>query len=137
MLSVLLACDDPYETADVFTAKLGWTLVFATPPESGDPLAAVVLGDAQVLLGVADERFLKAEARDHRGAGVEIYVNLPADLDIEAVHRRHADAGVVTDPLAVRPWGERAFHAEVAGYRFLIAQDAAEEAAEDSATAAR
>src|SRR5260221_659288 len=45
MLSLILACDDPYETADIFTAKLGWTLDFTTPPESGDPLAAGGLRD--------------------------------------------------------------------------------------------
>jgi len=33
-------------------------------------------------------------------------------------HRRHAES--VTD-LADQPWGERAFHAVLLGYRFLIA----------------
>ena len=41
--------------------------------------------------------------------------------DIGAVyeaHRRHAES--VTE-LADQPWGERAFHAVLLGYRFLIA----------------
>jgi hypothetical protein len=125
MLSVILACDDPYETADLFTENLGWTLAFASPPDCGDPLACVSLGDAEVMLGVADERSLAAGSRDHRGAGVEIYLRLPTSEDIAEVHRRHTDAGVVTKPLATRPWGEQAFNAVIAGYRFLIVQDSA------------
>jgi catechol 2,3-dioxygenase-like lactoylglutathione lyase family enzyme len=125
MLSVILACDDPYATGDLFVGQLGWRLVFATPADSDDRLVCVELGDAQVMLGTAGEEFLPAAARDVRGAGVEVYVRLPEGVDIEAVHARHAAAGVVTRPLATREWGERAFHAEVAGYRFLIAAEPA------------
>jgi hypothetical protein len=39
------------------------------------------------------------------------------------VHERHAAGGVVTAPLSQRPWGELAFDAVIAGYRFLIAQE--------------
>jgi hypothetical protein len=123
VLSVILACDDPYRTADLFVDQLGWQLVFRTPAESQDRLAGVGLGDAQVMLGVADEQFLPQAAREHRGAGVEVYVRLPVTVDIDAVHARHAAAGVVTRALCTRDWGERAFHAEIAGYRFLIAQE--------------
>ena len=61
-----------------------------------------------------------AESRAHKGAGVEFHFTVP-DADIGAVHeahRRYADS--VTE-LAVQPWGERAFHAILLGYRFLIA----------------
>jgi uncharacterized glyoxalase superfamily protein PhnB len=122
MLSVFLACDDPYEIADLYVRRLGWRLVFATPEGSGDRMALVELGDAQVRLGTADERFLPARSREHRGAGVTVYVRLPPAQDICAVHARHAAAGVVTTPLTARPWGEQAFDAVIDGYRFLIAQ---------------
>jgi uncharacterized glyoxalase superfamily protein PhnB len=124
VLSVFLACDDPYATATLMTDQLGWTLEFATPADSADKLACVSLGGAQVLLGTADEQFLAAASRDHRGAGVTVYVSLPEDADITAVHDRHAAGEVVTTPLAERPWGERAFDAVIAGYRFLIGQPA-------------
>ena len=75
-------------------------------------------------LGTAEERFLPAAAREHRGAGVTVYIRLPASEDISAVHARHAAAGVVTTPLAARPWGELAFGAVIEGYRFLIGQQA-------------
>jgi catechol 2,3-dioxygenase-like lactoylglutathione lyase family enzyme len=127
MLSVILACDDPYETADFFVEKLGWQLVFATLPESGDRLAAVELGDAQVMLGSAEEEFLPRAGRRHRGAGVEIYVRLPESVAIEDIYAAHEAAGVVTHPLDDREWGERAFHFAVEGYRFLVAQPGPEE----------
>jgi catechol 2,3-dioxygenase-like lactoylglutathione lyase family enzyme len=33
VLSVILSCDDLYAAADFFTDRLGWRLVFSTPPE--------------------------------------------------------------------------------------------------------
>jgi uncharacterized glyoxalase superfamily protein PhnB len=123
VLSVFLACDDPYQTARLMTDQLGWRLEFATPSDSDDKLACVSIGGAEVMLGTADERFLSAVSRDHRGAGVTVYVRLPQTADIAAVHARHAAGGVVTRPLAQRPWGELAFDAVIAGYRFLIAQE--------------
>lgn len=123
MLSVFLACDDPYETARQMTEQLGWRLEFATPAGSDDKAAVVSLGGAQVRLGTADEQWLAADAREHRGAGVTVYVRLPQTEDIAAVHERHAAGGVVTRALGQRPWGELAFDALIAGYRFLISQE--------------
>ncbi len=122
MLSVILACDDLYAAADYFVEPLGWTLVFATPPESDDTLACVQLGDAQVMLGTAVDEFLAPPARQHRGAGVAIYLTLREEDDIDAIHGRHLEAGVVTSELSQRPWGPRAFGAEILGYRFLVAE---------------
>ncbi|MDA8323917.1 MAG: hypothetical protein M0030_29485 [Actinomycetota bacterium] len=124
MLSAFLACDDPYQTAAMMTDVLGWRLVFATPPDSDDKMACVALGDAEVMLSTADEVFLPAASREHRGAGVTIYVRLPDDVPIGPVHARHAESGVVTSALARRPWGETAFEARIAGYHFLIASEA-------------
>lgn len=104
------------------TERLGWRLVFATPRDSTDSLACVALGDAEVMLGTAAEEFLPAASRQHRGAGVTVYVQLPVTEDIAAVHSRHAAAGVVTEPLALRPWGEQAFNAVICEYRYLVSQ---------------
>jgi uncharacterized glyoxalase superfamily protein PhnB len=123
VLSVFLACDDPYQTARLMTDQLGWRLEFATPADSDDRLACVSLGGAQVMLGTAEERWLPAASRQHRGAGVTVYVRLPQTNDIAAVHERHAAGGVVTQALSQRPFGELAFDAVIAGYRFLITQE--------------
>lgn len=108
------------------TDKLGWRLVFATPSDSADKVACVGIGDAEVMLSTADEQFLPAASREHRGAGVTVYIQLAAGDDIDAIHAGHAQAGVVTGPLTRRPWGEHAFDAVISGYRFLITQRPAE-----------
>jgi hypothetical protein len=122
VLTPILATDDPYRAAADFQAA-GWSLIFSTPPTSGDPLACVGLAGAQVMLGTSLPQFLPEESRSHLGAGVEFHVTVPA-AEIDAVFEAHKNsAGAVTE-LIVQPWGERAFHAELAGYRFLIAAEA-------------
>jgi hypothetical protein len=124
VLTPILATDDPYAAAAAFV-KAGWSLVFQTPPDSGDPLACVALAGARLMLGASLPQFLPAESRAHKGAGVEFHLTVPSE-DIDAVyeaHRQHAES--VTD-LAVQPWGEQAFHAVLLGYRFLIAAESAE-----------
>jgi uncharacterized glyoxalase superfamily protein PhnB len=123
VLSVFLACDDPYQTARLMADQLGWRLEFATPADSDDRLACVSLGGAEVMLGTTEERWLPAASREHRGAGVSVYIRLPHSEDIAIVHERHAAGGVVTQALSQRPWGELAFDAVIAGYRFLITQE--------------
>jgi uncharacterized glyoxalase superfamily protein PhnB len=123
VLSVFLACDDPYQVAQLMTDQLGWRLEFATPADSDDRLACVSLGGDEVMLGTSEERWLPAASREHRGAGVSVYLRLPQSEDIAKVHERHAAGGVVTEPLSKRPWGELAFDAVIAGYRFLISQE--------------
>ena len=121
MLTPILATDDPYQAAADFV-KAGWSLIFQTPRDSGDPLACVGLAGAQLMLGTSLPQFLPAQSRAPKGAGVEFHLTVPSE-DIEAVHeahRRHAES--VTD-LASQPWGERAFHAVLLGYRFLIAAE--------------
>jgi hypothetical protein len=79
-------------------------------------MAVVELHGGQVMLGVDSEQFLPAEARDLRGAGVQLYVEVPADA-IDDVHAAHQNPG----PIAQRPWGVRSFVVELAGYNFMIA----------------
>jgi hypothetical protein len=115
MLTPILATPNPYEAADEFASN-GWAIAFATPEDSDDRMAVVELEGAQVMLGVDTEEFLTPEAHPFRGAGVEFYVEVPADR-IESVHGAHTSP----DPIEEKAWGVRAFHVELAGYRFLIA----------------
>jgi hypothetical protein len=124
VLSPILATDDPYQAAEVFVAA-GWSLVFQTPRDSGDPLACVALAGAQVMLGTSLPQFLAPESRPYKGAGVEFHLTVPSEdiHDVYEAHRMHADS-VTT--FAVQPWGELAFHAILLGYRFLIAAERAD-----------
>jgi hypothetical protein len=119
VLTPILATDDPYQAAAEF-CRAGWRLEFETPRDGGDPLACVSLAGARVFLGTSEPRFLPEDARPHRGAGVDFHVDVPAG-EIEAVHSRHRVADPSATALEDRPWGERAFHVTLAGYRFLIA----------------
>ncbi|NUS00099.1 MAG: hypothetical protein HOV67_33170 [Kribbellaceae bacterium] len=115
MLTPILATSDPYAAADEFVTN-GWTLAYATPKDSSDRLAVVELHGGQVMLGVDTEEFLPAAAREHRGAGVQFYVEVPAEA-IEAVHAAHLEPG----PIQQRDWGVRAFVVRLASYSFMIA----------------
>ena len=126
MLTPILATDDPYQAAAAFT-KAGWSLAFQTPRDSGDPLACVALAGAQVMLGTSLPQFLPAESRAHKGAGVEFHLTVPSQ-DIEAVYQAHRQHAESVTGLAYQSWGEQAFHAVIAGYRFLIAAEPGDQA---------
>lgn len=115
MLTPILATSDPYVAADEF-ANNGWACAYATPKDSDDPLAVVELYGAQLMLGVDSEQFLAVDARAYRGAGVQFYVEVPADV-IVAVHAAHRDPG----PIEQRPWGVQSFVVRLAEYNFMIA----------------
>jgi hypothetical protein len=107
VLTPILATDDPYEAAALFV-KAGWSLVFQTPRDSGDPLTCVDLAGARLLLGTSLPQFLPAESRAHRGAGVEFHLTVPSEK-IGAVyeeHRRHAESVPVLGP---QPWASGHF----------------------------
>jgi uncharacterized glyoxalase superfamily protein PhnB len=123
MLSVFLSCDEPYLTAAAMTGEMCWTQEFASPADSDDKLVIVSLEGARMMLGTADEQWLPAASRDHRGAGVTLYLSLPRSADIRAIYERHRAGGAATTPLRPRQWGEVAFDAVIAGYRFLISQE--------------
>jgi hypothetical protein len=125
VLTPILATDDPYQAAADFV-KAGWSLIFQTPRDSGDPARLRRPGrcpaDARHLIAAVPAR-PKPRAQGRR---VEFHLTVPSE-DIEAVHDahlRHAES--VTD-LAQQPWGERAFHAVLLGYRFLIAAERADQ----------
>lgn len=126
MLTPILATDDPYQAAEVFV-KVGWSLVFQTPRDSGDPLACVALAGARLMLGTSLPQFLPTESRAHKGAGVEFHLTVPSE-DIGAVYEAHRQHAESVTGLALQPWGEQAFHAVMLGYRFLIAAESAEQA---------
>jgi hypothetical protein len=123
MLTPILATSDPYEAAAGFV-RCGWSQVFATPPDSGDPLGCVELAGAQVMPGTSAPQFLAPTSQPHKGAGVEFHVTMPGGqiAAIYATHGAHADS--VTE-LKPQPWGELAFHAVIQGYRFLLAAEPA------------
>jgi hypothetical protein len=72
------------------------------------------------MLGTSRPEFLPAGSRAHKGAGVEFHITVPS-ADIGAIYEAHRRRAESITELADQPWGERAFHAVLLGYRFLIA----------------
>lgn len=116
MIRPILACIDPYKTAEEFAAA-GWNIDFSQPLESGDPLVGVSLFGNSVLLGVTDG-YVSDGQMPHIGCGVEIYMTVPAE-QIQQVYENHLT--LKPTELAVQPWGDKAFEFRIGGYQFMIA----------------
>lgn len=116
MIRHLLACVDPYKTAEELAAA-GWNIDSSQPPESGDPLVGVSLCGNSILLGVTDG-YVAEDHIQHIGCGVEIYMAVPTER-IEIIYRNH----LMLHPteLTVQPWGDYAFEVKIGGYQFMIA----------------
>ena len=118
MIRPILACIDPYKTAEEF-ATAGWNLDFSQPLESGDPLVGVSLCGNSVLLGVT-EGYVSDEQISHVGCGVEIYMTVPAD-EIQTIYDRHSF--LHPTELIAQPWSDIAFEVKIGGYQFMIAAE--------------
>ena len=116
MIRPILACIDPYKTAEEFAAA-GWNIDFLQPMESGDPLVGISLCGNSVLLGVTDG-YVSDDQILHIGCGVEIYMTVP-DEQIQRLYENHL--ALKPTRLMVQPWGDKAFEVRIGGYQFMIA----------------
>lgn len=121
MIRPILATHDPYIAARDFI-KAGWTLDFSNPAQGEDPLTGVSLYGNHLLLGTMAERYIDKASIPHIGAGVVLYILVPWDA-LDAVYAGHLPFSP-TEPAAM-PWGDRAFHVTIQGYRLMIAAAAA------------
>jgi uncharacterized glyoxalase superfamily protein PhnB len=124
MLSPILAVADIDASVAFYTRTLGFEHGFSMPDDDGKTsFASVSLGEAEILLGVL-EGFVAPEDRHKRGIGFQIYINLPADMDIDALYAQAKEQGAnITKEIATRDWGERAFTLlDPDGYNLMFAQ---------------
>lgn len=125
MLSPILACREVSKAIEYYVKMLGFELAWSMPPnESGQTeFACVKLADAEILLGVTDG-FVEAADMEKRGIGIQIYINLPATMNIDEIYTRAKDNGArITREIETRGWGERAFNVrDLDGYNLMIAQ---------------
>lgn len=94
------------------------------PNDKGEiEFACVKLGDAEIMLGIT-EGFVAAENMSKRGLGIQLYINLPDTLKIDALYEHARIHGAqITREIQTREWGERAFNVkDVDGYNLMIAQ---------------
>lgn len=116
MIRPILACKDPYKTAEEFAAA-GWNIDFSQPSESSDPLVGVSLYCNSVLLGIT-EGYVSGDQLPHIGCGVEIYMTVPVE-QIQQIYNNHLTLS--PSKLTVQPWGDLAFEVKIGGYQFMIA----------------
>lgn len=125
MLSPILACSDVNQAITYYTDRLGFELAWSMPPnEQGETdFACVRLGDAEILLGITNG-FVAAEDLTRRGIGVQLYINLPPMLDIDAIYATAKARGArISREIETRDWGERGFNVrDLDGYQLMIAQ---------------
>lgn len=125
MLSPILACVDVDASIAYYTQKLGFEHAWSMPPnESGKTeFACVKLGDAEILLGVV-EGFVSPEDLAKRGTGIQLYIDLPASLNIDSLYTQAKSSGAsITREIEDRDWGERTFNVKDAdGYNLMLAQ---------------
>ncbi|HET6759998.1 MAG TPA: hypothetical protein VFH20_12045 [Propionibacteriaceae bacterium] len=113
MLAPLLATDDPYAAASIFS-QAGWKVEYASVRDTEQPRACVSLARSRVELVPPTDRYIVP-----RGLGVEFQIHVPPN-ELSGLFLLHRAAGVVYSELRERRDGERGFRAEIIGYQFLI-----------------
>jgi NTP pyrophosphatase (non-canonical NTP hydrolase) len=112
MLAPLLATDDPYAAASIFS-QAGWKVEYASVRDTEQPRACVSLARSRVELVPPTDRYIVP-----RGLGVEFQIHVPPN-ELSGLFLLHRAAGVVYSELRERRGG-RGFRAEIIGYQFLI-----------------
>jgi uncharacterized glyoxalase superfamily protein PhnB len=123
MLSPILSVFDIDASIDFYVEKLGFSRNWAlTDPDGKTNFANVQLGNAEILLGTID--FVAPEDREKRGIGIQIYIEVPKELDMDFVYQRVKSGGAnITRKIETRDWGERTFSVkDIDGYHLMLAQ---------------
>jgi NTP pyrophosphatase (non-canonical NTP hydrolase) len=103
MLAPLLATEDPYAAASIFS-QAGWKVEYESAREGDQPRACLSLAHSRIELVPPSDPYVVP-----RGLGIEFLI-----------HVLHRAAGVVFSEMRERRPGERGFRAEIIGYYFTI-----------------
>lgn len=123
ILSPILSVHNIDASIAFYVEKLGFEKSWSMPDEKGvTSFACVRLGAAEILLGTID--FVPAEDRGKLGTGIQIYVEVPAQTDIDTLYAQAREGGApITRAIENRDWGERAFSVkDLDGYHLMLAQ---------------
>jgi NTP pyrophosphatase (non-canonical NTP hydrolase) len=113
MLAPLLATEDPYAAASIFS-EAGWKVEYQSFREQDQPSACLSLARSRIELVPPSDPYIVP-----RGLGVEFQIHV-SPHELSGMFLLHRAAGVVYSELRERRPGERGFKAEIIGYRFLI-----------------
>jgi NTP pyrophosphatase (non-canonical NTP hydrolase) len=106
MLAPLLATEDPYGAASIFS-QAGWKVEHAAVRDQEQPRACLSLARSRIELVPPSDPYIVP-----RGLGVEFQIHVPP-TELGGVFLLHS-------VLRARRPGERGFRAEIIGYHFLI-----------------
>jgi NTP pyrophosphatase (non-canonical NTP hydrolase) len=113
MLAPLLATEDPYAAASIFS-QAGWKVEYESVWDQEQPRACLSLARSRVELVPPSDPYIVP-----RGVGIEFQIHVPP-RELSGLFLLHRAAGVVYSEMRERRPGERGFRAEIIGYRFLI-----------------
>lgn len=113
MLAPLLATEDPYAAASIFS-QAGWKVEYEAVRDEEQPRACLSLARSRVELVPPSDPYIVP-----RGVGIEFLIHVPPG-ELSGVFLLHRAAGVAYSELRERRPGQRGFRAEIIGYRFLI-----------------
>jgi NTP pyrophosphatase (non-canonical NTP hydrolase) len=113
MLAPLLATEDPYAAATIFS-EAGWKVEYQSFWDHEQPRACLSLARSRIELVPPSDRYIVP-----RGLGIEFQIHVPP-RELSGLFLLHRAAGLVFSELRERRPGERGFRAEIIGYRFLI-----------------
>ena len=113
MLAPLLATEDPYAAASIFS-QAGWKVEYQSVRQQDEPRACLSLARSRIELVPPSDPYIVP-----RGLGIEFQIHV-SPHELSGLFLLHRAAGVVFSELRERRPGERGFRAEIIGYRFLI-----------------
>jgi NTP pyrophosphatase (non-canonical NTP hydrolase) len=113
MLAPLLATEDPYAAASIFS-QAGWKVEYQAVRYDDQPRACLSLAHSRVELVLPSDPYVVP-----RGLGVEFQIHV-SPHELSGLFLLHRAAGLVFSEMRERRPGERGFRAEIIGYRFLI-----------------
>lgn len=133
MLSPILAVHDIEASILFYREVLGFEHGWSMPPgaDGKTDFACVRFAGAEVLLGTMD--FVAAGDEAQRGTGIQLYLEVPAEMNIDSLYERAKNGGAnITRAIEDRDWGERAFNVkDPDGYHYMLAQRIAKPEAGD------
>ena len=124
MLSPILFVHDIEASIQFYTEILGFEHGWSMPPGANGKtdFACVRFAGVEVLLGTLD--FVSPGDKDKRGTGIQIYLEVPSEMNIDAIYTQAKTGGArITRDLEDRGWGERTFNVkDLDGYQYMLAQ---------------
>jgi PhnB protein len=109
MLSVSLIVEDMEKSIAFYTQTLGFENTFQMPDPDGNLMHAdLTLKNAHIMLGPS--MWLPEELIPYRGAGVNLYITVEEDDDIDQYYAMVKGKGVnIVEDITDQFWGDRSF----------------------------